>query len=217
MNNAKIIILALAIAGLLYYVWQSGPKIMTVADLGSDRQSNVVPINGQTAENNRLNFTGGEQRKFSRPKRDLFGLLYPAPAPVKVKPPPEVIKPVAPVVEIVKPPPPPIPVRSTTRRMPAFQVLGFLERNAQITAFVSLQGEIYLVKQDQLFADEYRVAELNHEMIRITRAEGAGEVSLQLTESSGSSGPSGLPRNAVPGTATQPVMPPGHPPFNGAN
>ena len=217
MKSAKIIILALVIAGLLYYVWQSGPEIMTVADLNSDRQSNVIPINAQTAENNRLNFSGGEQRKFNRPRRDLFGLLYPAPAPVKVKPPPKVVTPVAPVVEVVKPPPPPIPVRSTTRRMPAFQVLGFLERNAQITAFVSLQGEIYLVKQDQLFAEEYRVAEITHEMITIARTEGAGEVTLQLTEPSRTSGPSGLPRSAVPGPISRPVMPPGHPPFNGAN
>lgn len=212
MRNARIIlpILTLTAAASFYYAWQNTPRTQLVADDYGTTRSEAVRIADGSLEHNRLDFSGGEQQKFTRPRRNLFGSLFPPPPPAKVQP-KVVVEPVRAVTPQVKPPPPPVVVRSNSGRMPSFKVLGFLEKNDQLTAFVSLQGEIYLVKKEQLLADEYRVADLNHESITITRVEGAGQVSLPLSDAV--TGAAGLPRGAIPGSAIRPRVPAAHPPF----
>lgn len=219
MKNAQFIlpILILLLAGSIYYAWQSefdgniGARPETEARLAG------IPIQGQAVASGRLDFSGGEQREFKSPRRDLFGLLFPAPAPVKIKTLPPKPQPVVPVVQVVQPPPPPIPVRSTVKRMPAFQTLGFLSRNDRITAFISLQGEIYLVKQGETIAGEYVVSELTPSMIKISRSEGEGEVTLPLSEQSGSAAKTVMPRATTVRPVNMPGLPRQHPPLNGVN
>lgn len=213
MKNARIIlpILTLTAVASFYYAWQNTPRTQLVADDYGTTRSEAVRIADSSLERNRLDFSGGEQQKFNRPRRNLFGSLFPPPPPAKVQP-KVVVEPVRTVTPQVKPPPPPpVVVRSNTGRMPPFKILGFLEKNDQLTAFVSLQGEIYLVKKEQLLADEYRVADLNHQSITIARVEGAGQVSMPLSDAV--TGAPGLTRGAIPGPAVRPRVPAAHPPF----
>lgn len=202
-------LLLLLMAGSFYYAWQNTPRTK-FATKGEDRSGSSVSIEVDGKSSNRLNFSGGEQRKFRTPKKNLFGLLYPAPRQPKKKP--VVTKPVVVAKPIPRPvaPPPPMPVRSNVPRMPAFKVIGFLEKEATVTAFVSLQGEIYLLRDQQQFADEFQVVEMTLDEIRIARIQGPGEVTLPLRDQS-----------LKPGGAAQPVgrpqFPAGHPPIGGGS
>lgn len=204
MKNSRIILplLALGVVASFYYAWQNTPRVQRVADdnaRGAITADSTADMNG---EHGRFDFSGGEQRKFSKPKRNLFNQLFPPPPAPKPSVVPAPIAPPAPVV-VVPPEPPPVlvPVHTPSSRMPSFQVLGFLEKGARVTAFVSLQGEIYLVNKDQVFADEFRVVDLTREQLTIARISGADEVSLPLSEATGSK-----PISA--GSATRPALRP---------
>lgn len=215
MRNPRVVffLLLIVIAGSIYWAQVQSPQVRNVG-IDSNERSDAIPVSQEGRQGVRLNFSGGEQRTFKKPARDLFDMLYPAP-PVKAapkvapKPVPVVQEPVRPVV----PPPPPVPIRSTTRRMPGFQVVGFLEKGSELTAFVMLQGDIHLLKQGQRFAEEYQVASLTPEAIRIVRLSGDGEVSLPLQDNPGGARvPGARPSGAVPGG-----LPAGHPSLNQTN
>lgn len=217
MNRSRIylVLLALAAVASFYYAWQNTPRVRRAGEDGTAVRGKIESRTNQTTPNVRLDLSGGEQRKFSRPHRDLFAPLYPAPpappAPVPVKTSPKVVAP--------PPPPPPKPaplpvVRQEINRMPAFKVLGFLAKSDRLTAFVALQGEIYVVKQGQQFAENYRVAELDRGKIVIRRIEGAGEVSLPLDEKIQNAM---LPQGAGSTPVFRPPMRVARPPQNGVN
>jgi hypothetical protein len=201
MRNARIILplLALAAGASFYYAWRNTPRVERVGDGQVLVESTRQPVADTGEESSRFDFSGKKQRKFRKPRRNLFGPLFVPPPPPKqqVRQQPLELPTSAPVE--VKPTPPPVPSPVVSSRMPLFQILGHLEKNAQITAFVSLQGEIYLVKKGELFADEYRVAALNQDKITIVRATGSGEVSLLLNAGKGSTGIS-------TGAMTRPAM-----------
>ena len=206
MKNSRLLLFLLGIGMVFsfYYAWQNMPH---ERHLDNDKSEIAVTIDspaGDTAESDRFDFSGGEQRKFKKPRRNLFNQLFPpppAPAPKKVVAPP--VAPPAPVVVVPAPAPPPAPV-TVRSYMPSFQVLGFLEKSDQLTAFVSLQGEIYLVKKEQVFAGEFQVVELNHEKITIARTSGVGKVSLPLSGKADSTSISGGP---VRGSSRRPGVP----------
>ncbi len=206
MKNSRILfpLLALAMLASFYYAWQNTPRMQRVAsDKTVSEAVEILPADAEQVASPVFP-VAGKSRKFSPPKRNLFAQLYPAPPP---PPQPEVIaEPVEQPVSVVvtpPPPPPPVTVRTTRFQMPSFQVLGFLEKEKQLTAFLSLQGEIYLVKQGQVFADEYRVRGLDHENITIEQTGGLGEVSLPLNTNPASSG---LSAGAVAGPGARPGM-----------
>lgn len=204
MRNSRIILplLALGVVASFYYAWQNMPRVEYASDRLVPAAAVVDSPTGKSESEDSVDFSGGKQRKFSKPRRNLFNQLYP---------PPKIIKPVAaelpvvtePVVEPVVVPPvvaaPVVPIHSASMRMPSFQILGYLEKEGQLTAFVSLQNEIYLVKQDQLLTDEYRVTQLTREHITFTRTTGRGEVSLSLSDKLGGT--------AIPGGEVPPRMP----------
>lgn len=185
MKSSKIILPLLA-AGVIvsfYYAWQDMQPVDPINKDTAGIKYTVDSTDSKAVGSVRFNFNGGKQRKFRRPSRNLFGQLFPAPPAPKVVVAPVVAPPpVVAAVAPISPPPMPVSIHTPGTQMPSFQVLGFLEKSGQLTAFLSLQGEIYLVKNKQVFAAEYRVAELNNERIKITRASGAGEVSLPLRE-----------------------------------
>ncbi len=238
MKNSRIIfpLLGIGMVASFYYASQNTLPVQRIDRDKAEAAFTQDAAASKALESDRFDFSGGEQRKFSKPRRNLFNQLFPPPpAPKKVAAPPVAPPPVV-VVPAPAPPPMPVPVRTPSSRMPSFQVLGFLEKGDQLTAFVSLQGEIYLVKKEQLFADEFRVAELNHENITIARASGADEVSLPLSEKTGSTAISGgpasrpvtrpsthvsppVPRPTMPVARPDglPAMPSVHPPIEGGN
>ena len=185
MKDPRIVflLLILVVAGSFYWVESNSPQQQSIASHAGSR-SDAINVARPFADTVRLDFSGGSNRSFKRPKRDLFGMLYPAPPVVKKPPvvPKPQPKPVVVAPKIVAPPPPPVPVRSTVKRMPGFQVLGSLQKQSGMTAFVMLQDEIYLLKEGEQFADEYKVAALTPENIRIIRVGSEGEVNLPLLE-----------------------------------
>jgi len=188
MRDPRIVflLLVLVVAGSVYWVKTNSPQQDSItSQIGS--RSSGINVSKSSGDVTRLDFSGGSNRSFKRPKRDLFGMLYPAPPvvkkpPVAAKPKP---KPVVQAPVRIVAPPPPVPVRSTVRRMPGFQVLGSLEKQAELTAFVMLQEKIYLLKEGQEFAEEYKVASLTPDNIRIVRIDSEGEINLPLIERTG--------------------------------
>lgn len=210
--RAVFFLLLAVIAGSIYWVQLKSPRIERI-DSETSTRDGVIKVT-RTQQEKRLDFSGGEKRKFQQPTRDLFGMLYPAPpveaTPKRVtRPAPRVKKPVK--VETPPPPPPPrLTLPDTTPKMPSFQVIGSLEKKSGVTAFVMLQGDIYLLRQGQQFAEEYQVAALSPASIRIIRRDGAGEVTLPLTDKADTGVPSARPTPQFP-----PVQrPAGHPPVN---
>ncbi len=228
MKNSKIILPLLAVGVIVsfYYAWQDMQPVAPVNKGETGIHHAVDSPSGKALASGRFDFSGGEQRKFRTPSRNLFNQLFPAPPAPKVVAAAPVVPP-SPVVDTVAPSPPPpmpIPVRTPSTRMPAFQVLGFLEKSGQLTAFLSLQGEIYLVKKEQLFANEFRVSALTNQNITIARVSGAGEVSLPLSEKTGSMTvldrvgrrPATRSDIRVSRPEFQPAMPVVHPPIGGS-
>lgn len=165
-----------------YFAWQNMPRLGILPD-AENRQLSGLPSGSVSPGSKRLDLSGGERRPFTRPQRDLFAALFPAPPPPKkvpvVQPQP---LPQAPVpVKLEPPPPPPPPVR-TVARMPAFTALGSLRKAGETTAFIGVAGGIYLLKQNQVFAGEYRVAELSDDSITIVRDQDGGRVQLTLRD-----------------------------------
>jgi len=183
MTSRPMQLLLLAVILLsAYFAWRNMPRLEVLPDPEtqaiSARQASQGSAGGQ-----RLDLSGGEERLFKRPQRDLFAALFPAPPapkPVAVVAPPRPVEVPIPV-RIEPPPPPPPPVR-TVAPMPAFKLLGSLRKADEITAFVSVAGGIYLLKQNQVFASEYRVAELNERSMTIVRTGDAAQVQLALQD-----------------------------------
>ncbi|MCF6177847.1 MAG: hypothetical protein L3J63_00450 [Geopsychrobacter sp.] len=184
-------LLLLAVPAAFYYAWYAMPSPQ-YAQNDTLSSGELATRSGTNADaNNRLDFSGGEQRRYRKPIHNLFGPLFPPPPPptppkVEVIPPP--VLPVAPVVAQAPPPvvtPPPRLV--ATVPMPDFKVLGFLEKGAQLTAFISLQGAVHLVKQGDVFAEQFKVVELTIQSITLRRVRGTGEVTLPIHEKLGSS------------------------------
>lgn len=185
-----LVLLLLTVPAAFYYAWQAMPPAQyaenaTLSSGGGAAQSDRI-----ADTNNRLDFSGGEQRRYRKPIHNLFGPLFPPPPePLKVKVVPPPVLPVTPVVVVQAPPPVvnPPPRLVATVPMPDFKVLGFLEKGAQLTAFISLQGAVHLVKQGDVFADEFKVVELTIQSITLRRVRGTGEVTLPIHEKLGSS------------------------------
>ncbi len=228
MKNSKIILPLLAVGVIVsfYYAWQDMQPVDPVNKGTTGIHHAVDSLVSKALASGRFDFSGGERRKFRNPSRNLFNQLFPAPPAPKVVAAAPVVPPPPVVVTVAQAPPPPmpVPVRTPSTRMPAFQVLGFLEKRGQLTAFLSLQGEIYLVKKEQLFANEFRVSALTSQNITIARVSDAGEVSLPLSEKSGSmkildrAGSRPAPRSNIPTSRPelQPAMPVVHPPIGGS-
>ena len=209
MRNPRIILplLALGVVASFYYAWQNMPRV----EYAPERPVTATTVSdspaGKAKSEDSIDFSGGKQRRFSKPRRNLFGELYP---------PPKIVKPVVTEAPVVAAPPvaapvvvepvvtaPLGPIQTASMRMPSFQILGYLEKEQQLTAFVSLQNEIYLVKQDQLLTDEFRVTQLTREKITFARTTGKGEVSLALSDKTGGT--------AIPGGQVPPRLLPNRP------
>ncbi len=187
MSRARILLVLLLLLGCaVYYSWNATPRQKRVEDSGSGRLSIVEGSDRVGAESVGLDFSGGESLKFQPPRKDLFGTLYEPPKIVEK--PLEVVR--KPVIAL----PPPLPVlpppidRPLTRPVgpkpiPALKVMGYLEKGAQRTVFLtSRQGDIYLVKRGERFADGLLVRELDTRQITISRGQADPGISLPIEE-----------------------------------
>lgn len=186
MMNSRLLQLLLLVVILLsgYFAWQKMPRLGTLPAAENQAISNRQPSQS-AADDQGLDFSGGEQHPFRRPQRDLFAPLFPAPPPPKpvavVQPQRPLQAPVPVRIEPLPLPPPPKVVRAQAL-MPRFKVLGSLRKDGEMTAFIGAGGGIYLLKQNQVFASEYRVAALNEQAITIVRDGDGARVQLALQD-----------------------------------
>lgn len=184
MMNSRLLQFLLLVVILLsgYFAWQKMPRLGTLPASENQAILNRQPSQS-AADDQGLDLSGGEQHPFRRPQRDLFASLFPAPPPPKpvavVQPPRPLQVPVPVKIEPPPLPPPPKVVRAQAL-MPRFKVLGSLRKNGEMTAFIGAAGGIYLLKQNQVFASEYRVDALNERAITIVRDGDGARVQLAL-------------------------------------
>lgn len=184
MSRSRLsLLLIVLLLGALWYAWQETPRQQKVASSKSPAENRAVSATVKTGSKGdaSLDFNGGEKLTYNKPKRDLFRPLYRAPIVVKkpIAPPPP-----PPVVIMPAPPPPPPPrpfVKPVAgpKPIPPLKVLGFLHKGPNITVFLaSRQGDLYLVKKGERFADGLLVRELDESKIVISR--GADDTGVTL-------------------------------------
>ncbi len=210
MSRPRLLLLLFVSLGLaLTYAWLETPRqqrVTKAAGTATKRQRFAVDKQPQeNLEEMGLDFSGGEKLAYKKPKRDLFRPLYEKPkavAVVKVLPPPE------PVAAPVMLPPPPMTrpaalPKFAVKPIPPLTVLGYLQKNRVQTVFLSsLQGDIYVVKQGDRFADGLLVRGLTAQEVMISRGLKDAGVSLPLGGKKAGRMPVGRPapiRSKTPG------------------
>ena len=182
MNRSRLLLLLIVLLGIAsWYAWQQSPQQQRVSKQKKSREKAISVANMQAKEIG-LDFSGGNTNSFHKPKRDLFRLLYPAPVVVKRVVPSPKPKPV--VVKTPPPPPKPKPVARPVagpKPIQPLNVLGFLQKGDEKTVFLaSRQGELFLVKKGDRFADDLLVRELDEAHIVIVRNLEDKGVTLQV-------------------------------------
>jgi hypothetical protein len=187
MSQARILLLLLALLIIAaWYAWQATPRQQRSPKSVAVETSGEGNVQSKTATMSGLDFSGGEKSVFQQPERDLFRPLYRTPKIVaqpveKPKPEPIVVKPPPP------PPPPPQPKPviqpvAGPKPIPKLEVLGFLKKGATKTVFLSTrQGDLYLVKKGDRFADGLLVRELDATKIVISRGQDDQGVTLPVS------------------------------------
>ncbi|SHI46439.1 hypothetical protein SAMN02745165_00120 [Malonomonas rubra DSM 5091] len=219
MSRARLLLLLLILLGFAgWYAWQQTPRQKRV--VGKTEALSVKSFAAEKSkEGNALDFSGGEASSFRKPKRDLFGTIYPAP-PIK-KLPPSKPQPKPVITPVPKPQPKPVitPVEPAVKPIQPLTVLGYLQKDRERTVFLaSRQGEVFLVKQGVRFADDLLVQKIDATSIHIGRNEIDKGVTLQVAESKKqrmaiqnvSSGRPSVPEYTSPApTQEQPAVLPG--------
>ncbi len=187
MSRLQIILLLLVFLALaIAYSWIASPKQRRI-----DPDRSLSSLTEQhTQKSNRqdvpviadLNLSGGAATAYKEPQRNLFGSLYPPPKPVKVirRPAPRkpkirkpVPKPRKIVPVVVKPPEPIQPLT----------VMGFLKKAEEYTIFLSSkEGEVFLVKAGDTFADNLEVRRVTGKEATIAHLKTGQQVVLPLSE-----------------------------------
>jgi hypothetical protein len=224
MSRPRLLLLLFVSLGLaLTYAWLETPRqqrVTKTAGSATKRQRFAVATQSQeNLEEMGLDFSGGEKLAYKKPKRNLFRPLYEKPkvvAVVKVLPPPP--EPVA--APVVLPPPPmtrpaALP-KLAVKPIPPLTVLGYLQKNRVQTVFLSsMQGDIYVVKQGDRFADGLLVRGLTAQEVRISRGLKDAGVTLPLGEKKAGRMPVGRPapaRSKTPGMYVPKMVPLSSPP-----
>ncbi len=158
-----ILLLILLLAGALIYAYMETPRQRRVTGVATSRPSRPPVDSLRVAEQiDDLDFSGGTSNVYQKPQRNLFAALY-FPPPIQkkkpsVKPKPKVLKSpskrIPPVFVAPKPTGPP--------PMKALKVLGHLQKEEGRSVFLATEnGEIYVVKQGDRFAENLEVAKLS--------------------------------------------------------
>ena len=180
------ILLALLCAAVIY-AWVATPQQRSIT--GGEKVSRSVTT---APEFNReplhtvadLNFSSGQTDGFHPPEVNLFGPLYRSRKAEKPRSLAVTVKTDQPVI----PPPfekiePEVLVPRELEPIQPLNVLGFLLKAGQTTVFLaSTKGEVYLVKEADVFADDLVVDQIVANEIRIRRKNTAQQVSLRLDE-----------------------------------
>ena len=118
---------------------------------------------------------------FSGFKRNIFW-LPPLKSTIRIPPPP----PPPPPPPSPPPPPPPaaVPDEASVAKaeMAKFTFLGFLQKDARKTIFLSKDNEIILVKKGDRIAGRYEVANITDDVLTINSIPDGGQIAIPLLE-----------------------------------
>lgn len=187
MSRSRIILLLLVVlCGAVAYAWIATPKQRRVAPgqtapLQMDLRQKVSSTSLPFVAN--LDFSGGGDHPFQKPQKNLFGSLYLPPKVAKPKWKP-VPRPVAKVTKPVVKPKKVIPVviqPQGSKPIQPLDVLGYLGKAEEYTVFLSSkQGDIFLVKTGDIFADDLVVRSISNKEVIIGRRQTGQQVVLRL-------------------------------------
>lgn len=186
MNRTRIIVVLLVLfCAAVIYAWVATPRQRSIApgELVSRSATTAQPFSGDVSFTVAdLDFSAAQADSFHPPKVDLFGSLYPPPKPEQSRPLPAPVK----IEQPVPPPPriaPVVTVPTGPKPIQPLTVLGFLNKAGQLTVFLSsTKGDVYLVKQGDVFADDLIVVKITASEIKIQRKNTDQQVMLRLGE-----------------------------------
>ena len=189
MNRIQITVLLLIVLFLsVVYAWMATPKQRRVAQGQSNprkenhlsRSQSSPPPLPVVAD---LNFFDGGDGQYQKNQRDIFEPLYLSPKVATLQPMPH---PVAKVSTAVASPNPIIQIVTPRQGSPSIQplnILGFLNKTGTYTVFLSsTEGNIYLVKAGDVFADDLVVESISSKKIVIGRKKTDQRVTLLMGE-----------------------------------
>lgn len=204
-----LILLLIVLCAAIIYSWMETPRQRRVTESAPDRKVSTgrdVPQLDVAPEIEDLDFSGGSEHKYQKPKKNLFAALYQPPKavvkrqprkpkakPKAVKVAPKVIQPVVQIPRPVGPPP-----------MKPLNFLGHLKKDGQMTAFLSsYKGDIFLVKKGDKFAGNLEVSELTATEIIIRNMDTGQQVIQEVKTVKAQRLPrtnfkSGRPSSAIP-------------------
>ncbi|MDX2478714.1 MAG: hypothetical protein QNK24_00085 [Desulfuromusa sp.] len=210
MSRAQITLLLLVVlCGAVIYAWIATPKQRRIASGQSSlpktqliQQKSAAAAFPTVAD---LDLLGVEVNQYKKPQKNIFGPLYLPPKRRPVPPPPpKVTRPVKQpqhVAPIAIQPQGPEPIQP-------LDVLGYLNKAGNHTVFLaSKQGDLYLVKTGDTFADNLIVNNISDKEITIGRKQTEQQVILLFGEAKSQRLPrvllqSGRPQFKMPAETT---------------
>ena len=64
--------------------------------------------------------------------------------------------------------------------LPNFNLLGYLDKDGERTAFLGLGDEIFIVKEGDSFGNEYLVSEITEELLIVMREDDIRQIKILL-------------------------------------
>ena len=188
MSRTRIILLLLvALCVAVGYAWVATPKQRSVvarqgvAQQKDSQRQKVSPAGIPVVAD--LDFSAGGDNQYQKPQKSLFAPLYLPPKVAKRRPAP---RPVAKVITPVAKPQKVIPAvvqPQGPKPIQPLDVLGYLSKEGEATVFLSSkQGDIFLVKVGDTFAEDLVVHSISVKDITIGRLQTDQQVVLRLGE-----------------------------------
>ncbi len=200
MTRQKLIlaVLLLILALAFWYAYWASPRQERVASaVGSQakvKRTHEVQTAPMLTDKRRVRLEILERGidAFSEPRRDIFRLVQPR--PIVATPPPRVTvpqptpPPVSPPVQVVSP-------ALVPQAAVRFTALGYLEKEKVKTVFLSLENEIFIVKEGDLFGKnkEFEAEEITDEKIVIRHGSGTFPITIPLIDTTPSAPSSPAP------------------------
>lgn len=202
-------LLSILLAGLLLaagYAFWATPRQQRVAPLAGDLPKSrpvAATVESDIPQVNLQLLTRAGEETYRGYRRNIFAPLYKSTA---LAPPPQPV--------IAKEEAPPVvapevilqPEREETRRALArFTFLGFLQKNAEKTVFLSAADEIFVVKRGDRFGQgrEFFVTHISNEMLQVRQGDDPRTISVPLVEQAPLVE---MPPPASPNTRARPVL-----------
>ena len=183
MNRTQITVLLLvSLCVAVGYAWIATPKQCRVDPRQStsrytdQQQQKTTAVFPAVTD---LDFSGSRNNQYQKPQKNLFAPLYLPPKVVKHSPVPSSVKKVEkPIIKSKK-----VIQQQGSKPIQPLNVIGYLSKARDYTVFLSSkQGDIFLVKSGDIFANNLIVHSINSKEIVVGRQQTDQRVTLRLGE-----------------------------------